>query len=283
MPNWCENSLEVKGHPARVVDFIEYAFKICTDDYYEGLLGKGSYTLDFEKIEPTPLDGKGDIIEGWYDWRLNNWGTKWNAVVFGQIFKAKFKDSEVPIMVRDKNIELNYLKEIVNDLDVNCETSVEIAFNTAWTYPMHIYEKIVRDFEGTELEIKYKYYEGGCGFAGESTWKDGVCIHDIHYDVYDPYPYYKYILTENLEDFEYMMEILYSSLDEYFGHLGCDVVTDIYDIIDDRIRELKEHKIDAFVRTYVRLLGIVVENMPEKYPDISELMKKKRKEITKAN
>lgn len=280
MPNWCENTLDVKGHPARVVDFIEYAFRKSIDEYTEHLFGKDVYTLDFEKILPTPIDEKGKLIEDWYDWRLNNWGTKWNAVVFSQTFNAKFKEGPT-LMVRDEKITLDYLKEIVNDLDVNYETSISIGFNTAWSYPMHLYNRVVEDFEGTELEFEYTYYEGGCGFAGEATWRDGVCVNNEEYDCIDPYPYYKYILSEGLESFEYMMEILWSSLDEYFGHLGSDVVTDIYETIDARLIELKENKIDAFVRMYVRLLGIVVEKLPDKYPNIDELVKKKRKEISK--
>src|ERR1700752_1187377 len=104
MPNWCDNTLEIKGEDAEVAKLVE---AVKSDDRL----------FDFEKIKPMPEilknTGSGmNTIEGkkvnswfqdqetgkqrlftdeeqaelkkigaanWYDWACNNWGNKWNA------------------------------------------------------------------------------------------------------------------------------------------------------------------------------------------------------------
>lgn len=278
MPNWCENVLTVKGHPHRVIDFIEYGFDISKNGE-DTVLGENSYVLNFEKIEPTPKNEIGELMDDWYEWRLEHWGTKWDAIVFHQLFDAKFKNDGPSLLVKDKNITLDYLKEVMNDLDTNYETSIKIVFNTAWCYPLKLYEKIISDFEGTDLEFTYEYFEGGCGFGGEATWKEKVCLHEYEVDSEEPFTYYKYILNKGLESFDFMLEMLYMSLEEYFGHLGRDIVDNIYETVEKRLDDLSEFKIDAFVRLYVRLLGFVVENDKCPYSNVSELIKEKTKKL----
>ena len=68
----------------------------------------------------------------WYDWRIQNWDTKWDAY-----------------------------DVVVTDDDPEC---LEIEFNTAWCPPEAICNKIREDFP--DLAISWFYDEPGCEIAG---------------------------------------------------------------------------------------------------------------------
>ena len=68
----------------------------------------------------------------WYDWRLENWDTKWDAY-----------------------------DVVVTDDDPEC---LEIEFNTAWSPPEAICHKIREDFP--DIAISWFYDEPGMEFAG---------------------------------------------------------------------------------------------------------------------
>ena len=62
MPNWIRNKLFIHG-PSELV-------KQCTLD-----ISNDTEQISFEKIHPRPKD----IGDGWYDWSVENWGTKWDV------------------------------------------------------------------------------------------------------------------------------------------------------------------------------------------------------------
>ena len=74
---------------------------------------------------------KGD--DRWYDWRIQNWDTKWDAY---------------DVVVTDDSME-DYL---------------EVEFNTAWAPPEAICHKIREDFP--DIAISWFYDEPGCELAG---------------------------------------------------------------------------------------------------------------------
>jgi len=60
MPNWCFNTLKIKGEPKEIEEFLEKA--------------KGEQKISLEKLVPIPPEQ----AEDWYKWNLANWGTKWD-------------------------------------------------------------------------------------------------------------------------------------------------------------------------------------------------------------
>ena len=85
---------------------------------------------------PRPSDQE----ENWYDWNINNWGTKWEAQI--------------------------YSWERVND---NCIT---LNFDTAWAPPTMFYESMAQN---TEWYITATYWEPGMGFVGKNYAGEDDC------------------------------------------------------------------------------------------------------------
>jgi Ferredoxin-like domain in Api92-like protein len=81
----------------------------------------------------------------WYEWSIEHWGTKWNA-----------RYSEVT---------------------ENGNGSLHVQFDTAWTFPFPLFEKLVVDFptlvfEGTAYEPGVDFYITFEGRNGEFTCED---------------------------------------------------------------------------------------------------------------
>jgi hypothetical protein len=84
--------------------------------------------------------------ENWYDWRVNNWGTKWELCEF-------------------YGVDRQYLSE-----QSEGESTISFGFSSAWAPPIGAYEKFLEN--NSNCFIRAYYYEGGCDFMG--LWEDGV-------------------------------------------------------------------------------------------------------------
>ena len=82
--------------------------------------------------------------ENWYDWRVNNWGTKWEVCEFYGV------DKQPDALIGD--------------------STITFAFSSAWSPPIGAYEKFLEN--NPDCFIRAYYYEGGCDFMG--LWEDGV-------------------------------------------------------------------------------------------------------------
>jgi len=82
--------------------------------------------------------------ENWYDWRVNNWQTKWEVCEFYGVDRQHLNDS----------------------LD---ESMISFSFSSAWAPPTGAYEQFLIDNE--DCSLKAYFYEGGCDFMGE--WNNG--------------------------------------------------------------------------------------------------------------
>lgn len=75
----------------------------------------------------------------WYDWRCNNWDTKWNAC---------------------------------ETKTVHASTKLaKICFATAWSPPKKVIMALAKRFP--DLSFEMKYWEGGCGFKGVLVCSNG--------------------------------------------------------------------------------------------------------------
>jgi len=138
MPNWCNNTIEIEGTKEQIDKFVSFLDE-------QG--GKEWFTF----FKPTPPELK---EEGWYEWNIENWGTKWNC------------DAQDWVKVENPNED---------------ESSVTFWFDSAWSPPTALYEFIESI---STMNIKASYNEGGMGFVGEFV--DGVddcfnyeCLEDL--------------------------------------------------------------------------------------------------------
>jgi len=154
MPNYCLNIVEVRGPKKIVKELVDHKF-------------------DFQKIYPQPAElditagreGADDSAEqkalvakeeanlkkygykNWYDWRCEEWGTKWNAG------GGDMGD----------NMQVDY------DEDVDDTGIAVFTFDSAWAPPVGVYRKLEETYP--DLYIEGRYYEPGMGFFG--VWDNG--------------------------------------------------------------------------------------------------------------
>ena len=81
----------------------------------------------------------------WYDWRINNWGSKWSA----------------------------YNTEIVEDNTIE--------FNTAWSDVKPIILALSEKFPDVEMKYQWSDEDIGCNM-GDVTFKDGECVDSIEFE-----------------------------------------------------------------------------------------------------
>jgi len=171
MPNWCLNELTISGDRETIDNLLEFVNGEEQDE---------DQKIDFNKIIPYPenlkemdedfpayddpdRESKLEVYKakwgtdqdaynfGGYDWCCENWGTKWNACY-------------------------------VSILDDGRGNSVCFGFDTAWSPPIPVVEKLASMYPTLEFELKYE--EGGCGFAGDVFYSEGTLCHHNEYDFY---------------------------------------------------------------------------------------------------
>ena len=122
MPNWCENTLHIDRPSPELVRYLND----------EG--------LSFDKIDPTPPELLDD--GRWYDWRVSNWGTKWDL-------------DEESVFHEHANNRYSFL------------------FNTAWSPPCAVITTLSKKFPNDEFVLRY--LEFGCCFGGTAYISNGSC------------------------------------------------------------------------------------------------------------
>jgi len=120
MPNWCYNTTTIRGSKEDI-------------DKFEAFLTERNGENWFDYFAPTPKELEN---EGWYEWNVSNWGTKWNVTC--------------------------YQWERLN------EESIHMVYDTAWSPPINLYDTI----QSTGLTVESEYCEEGMGFVGQ--YIDGI-------------------------------------------------------------------------------------------------------------
>ena len=151
MPNWCDNQITITG-PNSVIDKIEKIVK--EDDSHEnnGLLNffhpmpkelEGTTSPSSSADKPQPMI---DGFDCWYDWRCENWSTKWEVCEFYGVDRQYHSEQN------------------------EGESTISFGFSSAWAPPINAYEKFLEN--NSDCFIRAYYYEGGCDFMG--LWEDGI-------------------------------------------------------------------------------------------------------------
>lgn len=236
MPNWNYNNMNVKGKPELVKRFIKENF--LTQKVYNI---KEAYLLDFEVMEPTPIDPEtGDIIKDWYDWRLEHWGCKWSPTEEQSMSIYLTYDNE-KFGVRVECDEFN--EEFIDKMDTDNakEMNLYMTFFTPWGPPEGMFALWSSKYKEEGLEISIHFYEPGIGFAGEMKFVKGE---DDKYFMVDwckdnEAEYLKYVIENDLEPLDYYIENCYYWIEEMHKDEGKEMIEKIFTAVEKQILEAK--------------------------------------------
>ena len=148
MPNWCNNRVNLSDN-GNTEQFDRLVKILDGPNPFNEIFPMPDFkTIPNEKgelpVKEVHKNDKGEIVcetynfpdgkndDRWYHWCVENWGTKWEPDMYGN--------------------ELS-------DYD-----SLEITFNTAWSPPEGVVEKLREKFP--ELSFQCFYDEPGCEIAG---------------------------------------------------------------------------------------------------------------------
>ena len=131
MPNWCSNSITITGPVDKIRDLYDNHVILDADDE-TGLLD-GMYPMPKHLHETVSPSENG---EDWYNWRVNNWSTKWEVSSEG----LEFSD--------------------------NGDGTAMITgwFDSAWAPPIGAYEHFTE--QNPDCSVSASYYEPGMDFGG---------------------------------------------------------------------------------------------------------------------
>lgn len=170
MPNWCMNTLSIEGEREDLEKLVELTTK----------------KLDFDRIVPMPEHQDGVFFvngglgqkekeeygkNNWYDWSVENWGTKWNTLPD----EVKFDDFG---------------------------DTLEFSFDTAWSPPLPIIDALMSRFPN--LHFTLAYFEFGCMFGGEYGTDGEIRFSEEQMmvkDIQDWTDYYLERIEEELEEY----------------------------------------------------------------------------------
>ena len=147
MPNWCYNRVSVYSENT---DQVTELFDIFNNpEPFNALIPSPKWSETPNEDGEIPVieehkdsDGKvlftthkfpksGKTDDRWYDWQIQNWGTKWEPA----------------------------------EVDVEqCDEELEITFNTAWSPPEDICRAIRNKYP--DVSVSWFYDEPGCEIAG---------------------------------------------------------------------------------------------------------------------
>ena len=211
MPNYCNNTLEVNGSYNDLNRFWNKNKFLSENE-------ENNSFLSFNKSHPLPQHKENEQDE-WYNWRLKNWGTKWDA--------CECSISE------DITIEENLPKK--------CKTFFYY-FDTAWTPPVEWMNKVSTLFPKIQFTITYE--EAGCDFWGKETYVNGELI-DIEEMSYSQH-IWSLIDKDILKIIINKHEIDSNNLEDKVEEIKEDLENEGYDVwgnIDEMIEEyIKEYK-----------------------------------------
>jgi len=152
MPNWCSNTLQVGGDKEQLEAFKQKSI-IRSARNLDIFIMDGTITMPKEIaiVEDITEEEKARRIEqygnfSWYDWRMDNWGTRTDA--------------------HDSNIDME-------------DDSVTIYFQTAWSPPENWLKAVSIMYPLLTFDLAYM--ETGEWYAGRTIARNGYVQDDCGY------------------------------------------------------------------------------------------------------
>lgn len=150
MPNHTDNRVTIYHDDADMMDYIENILKSEDTELCHTLI-------------PEERDHAGEPAEGWYEWRCQNWGTKWDIY------------------------EVGY-----DRLDSN---AMHFTFSSAWSPPIPVFEHMA----AMGFEVDARYLDEGWDFIGQFTADENGVTEDFWIDRIDEVWQYRPELGEEFD------------------------------------------------------------------------------------
>jgi hypothetical protein len=184
MPNWCHNTLTVSGEEGPLRAFL--AAGQVSEDYARRQYEEWRPRKDREPFEQflaelrasqpialamlVPDEEAGD---GWYEWRLEHWGTKWELAFEGGSFFA--------VGAETMDVEAS---EAARGMSGSPEAGALVfKFDTAWSPPVAGFLAVSE--KHPELEFRLRFAEVGHDYAGEVLLVHGLTVNEEELQVND--------------------------------------------------------------------------------------------------
>lgn len=145
MPNWVYNNVTISGEVAEVSKLITEMSRSVKED--DGTVTETPFSF-MNVVEPTAEELADDWEKKWWDWRNANWGCKWDA--------------------SDASIERNH------------DGSVHYSFESPWSPPLPIFEKLAEKYPTLNFEWSYEEEQG---WGGTMSYEDGELSGRTDYDI----------------------------------------------------------------------------------------------------
>jgi hypothetical protein len=185
MPNWCTNTLLISGEPDEVQKLLD-------------TVEDGNSSLSLSKLITTPEELKNTTAPSrnpeeekqrlrdlygavdWYDWQVNNWGTKWDveARIIGDTHA---------------NVNVSFLSKVKETKRV-----VTMEFDSAWAPPTPVIKHMAKQFPNTN--IYHTYDESGSDFSGYHMYSNGECVKEQETESFSNLKFY-YEPSEDIFDY----------------------------------------------------------------------------------
>ncbi len=159
MPNHCDQQVRIEG-PHYLVSMLYNGLTENGYDPHRGGRAKNPQfcqlvcPMPFEQWQAPKTQWQGYDVEGWYDWRVNNWGTKWDVC-----------DVEI-----DEELEHDQGRYL---FDADTKSWFEFRCWTAWGPPTPVWDKLYE----MGVKVHATYQDEGGMFEGEylngedNTWE----------------------------------------------------------------------------------------------------------------
>jgi hypothetical protein len=193
MPNWCANRLQVRGTREEVGRFARIAGNtpnggvvedaiVIAETHGNGDAAVANAIIETNRSEHSPFSFAGHVPEPehkgndeWYNWRLQHWGTKWDA------------DSASLRLV-----------------DENGQWMAEIEFMTAWSPPDQWLAAAYEQHPELRFELLWNEEQGIAGLFSASSdglWARGVDEQEL-FELWPSAPFPPFDEIEGEDDVE---------------------------------------------------------------------------------
>lgn len=161
MPNWCSNNLHIIAPNKNKLTIV------CKKLGLKNEIPQ----VNFGSIVPEPRDLEEDedtVMPGWYNWRVSNWGTKWDV---GDI----------------NELDITYDEIAGQSSGWTTYPRVRVQFVTAWSPPTPFTMALSEKYPDCVILLEFE--EGGVGYEGELLVKGGEVEYEAERDMKPDFDY----------------------------------------------------------------------------------------------